>query len=159
MATAAEAKSSILWKTEHYFSQMKKYWPKTGKHILAQFDQDTVIVYQAFSPKIAKYAVENKRYVSLHVCQRPNASGRGSTNVVLFISPFRFGGPHFSFERMSWIKTNFLWMMYRSGWASKPNQERVLAVRITKQGFETILANAYSAKVRKRRLQKCTSLC
>lgn len=38
-------------------------------------------------------------------------------------------------------------MMYRCGWASKKNQERVLAVRITRQGFDTILANAYTASV------------
>ena len=43
---------------------------------------------------------------------------------------------------MSWIKTNFLWMMYRSGWACKPGQERVLAVRITREGFDSILAKA-----------------
>lgn len=60
----------------------------------------------------------------------------------------RFGGPDFSFDRMSWIKTNFLWMMYRCGWAEKKDQERVLAVRITKEGFMTILANAYTAEVR-----------
>ena len=33
-------------------------------------------------------------------------------------------------------------MMYRCGWATKQNQERVLAVRITRDGFEEILANA-----------------
>ena len=53
---------------------------------------------------------------------------------------FRFGGDRFSFSRMSWIKTNFLWMMYRCGWATKPGQEHVLAVRITHDGFNTILS-------------------
>ena len=48
----------------------------------------------------------------------------------------------FSYSRMSWIKTNFLWMMYRCGWATKRNQERVLAIRITRQGFEEILSKA-----------------
>ena len=43
---------------------------------------------------------------------------------------------------MSWIKPNFLWMMYRSGWASKKDQERVLAVRITRDGFDRILSLA-----------------
>ena len=61
---------------------------------------------------------------------------------------FRFGGDEFSFDRMSWIKTNFLWMMYRCGWASKKNQERVLAVTISRAGFEQILANAYTVGVR-----------
>lgn len=32
--------------------------------------------------------------------------------------------------------------MYRSGWASKPGQERVLAVRISRDGFEWALRHA-----------------
>lgn len=54
----------------------------------------------------------------------------------------RFGGEKFSYHRMSWIKTNFLWMMYRCGWCTKKGQEKVLAVRITRDGFNTILAKA-----------------
>ncbi|VDI03099.1 Hypothetical predicted protein [Mytilus galloprovincialis] len=101
-------------------------WPREGKHILAQYDDRSVIVYQAFNPAIAKYAVQNQR----------------------------FGGEQFSYERMSWIKTNFLWMMYRCGWASKNNQQRVLAVRISRRGFEKILANAFTVKFqREQKLQ------
>jgi hypothetical protein len=37
---------------------------------------------------------------------------------------------------MTWIKPSFLWMMYRCGWATKPGQERVLAIQITREGFE-----------------------
>ena len=40
------------------------------------------------------------------------------------------------------IKPSFLWMMGRCGWARKPGQERVLAVRITREGWETALSNA-----------------
>jgi hypothetical protein len=43
---------------------------------------------------------------------------------------------------MTWIKPSFLWMMERSGWASKPGQERVLSIMITRQGWEEALANA-----------------
>ena len=43
---------------------------------------------------------------------------------------------------MTWIKPSFLWMMYRSGWGEKPGQERVLAVEMTREGFEWALANA-----------------
>ena len=53
-----------------------------------------------------------------------------------------FGGDHFSLNRMSWIKPNFLWIMYRSGWGQKEGQEVVLAVKIKKEAFDTILANA-----------------
>ncbi|GAB4814662.1 hypothetical protein N2152v2_001708 [Parachlorella kessleri] len=41
---------------------------------------------------------------------------------------------------MTWIKTNFLWMMIRCGWASKPNQECVLAITLRRPFFERILA-------------------
>ena len=96
------------------YLEVKKTWPKEGKHILAQFDSDSVYVYQAFNPKIAEFAIKNQK----------------------------FGGPDYLLTRMSWIKTNFLWMMYRSNWASKKGQERVLAIQIPRQSFETILAKA-----------------
>lgn len=43
---------------------------------------------------------------------------------------------------MTWIKPSFLWMAYRCGWASKKNQERVLAVEITREGFHWALVHA-----------------
>ncbi|MFB7240583.1 DUF4291 domain-containing protein [Streptomyces sp. NPDC056269] len=45
-------------------------------------------------------------------------------------------------DRMTWIKPSFLWMMYRSGWGTKEGQETVLAVEITREGFEWALRNA-----------------
>ena len=67
----------------------------------------------------------------------------------------RFGGEKFSYSRMSWIKTNFLWMMYRCGWATgKPGQERVLAVRITREGFDHILSKALTGSDEKARKLK-----
>jgi hypothetical protein len=42
---------------------------------------------------------------------------------------------------MTWIKPSFNWMMYRSGYASKPDQEFVLGIDITRDGFEWALAN------------------
>nr|WP_309689825.1 DUF4291 domain-containing protein [Armatimonas sp.] len=100
---------------EPYLDQLAR-WPVEGKLILAQFDEHSVVVYQAFRPEIALYAVEHQR----------------------------FGGP-FSLERMSWIKPGFLWMMYRSGWASKPGQEHILAVRLKREGFDAILAEAVAS--------------
>ncbi|WP_018351763.1 DUF4291 domain-containing protein [Longispora albida] len=81
--------------------------------IRAVYIVDTITVYQAYSPAIAEPAL---------------AAGR-------FVAPFKR-------ERMTWIKPSFLWMMYRCGWAAKPGQERVLAVEITRAGFEWALANA-----------------
>ncbi|WP_181804017.1 DUF4291 domain-containing protein [Streptomyces shenzhenensis] len=41
-----------------------------------------------------------------------------------------------------WIKPSFLWMMYRCGWGTKAGQETVLAVEITRDGFEWALRHA-----------------
>ncbi|MGW1759649.1 DUF4291 domain-containing protein [Streptomyces mirabilis] len=41
-----------------------------------------------------------------------------------------------------WIKPSFLWMMYRCGWATKAGQETVLAVEITRDGFEWALRHS-----------------
>jgi hypothetical protein len=81
--------------------------------IRADFDAQTIVVYQAYRPEIAQAAVAAQR----------------------FVAPF-------SLARMTWIKPSFLWMMERSGWATKPGQEHVLAVRITRAGWEEALANA-----------------
>jgi hypothetical protein len=81
------------------------------RQVRAVFDDATIVVYQAYPPAIADAAL---------------AAG-------MFVPPFKR-------ERMTWIKPSFLWMMYRSGWATKPGQERVLAIRITRAGFEEALA-------------------
>jgi hypothetical protein len=47
---------------------------------------------------------------------------------------------------MSWIKTNFLWMMYRSGWGTKVGPEITLAVTIKRTAFEEILSKAVHSK-------------
>ncbi len=98
--------------TTQYLEQ-QACWPQTGKHILAQHDNSSIIVYQAFRPSIVNYAL---------------AHGR-------------FGGD-FSFTRMSWIKPNFLWMMYRCGWCEKEEQKRVLAIRLSVEFFDWLLSQA-----------------
>ena len=84
-----------------------------AREVRAVFTESTVTVYQAYSPQIAEAAL------------------RAGT----FVAPFKR-------ERMTWIKPSFLWMMYRSGWASKPGPERVLAVEMSRTGFEWALSNA-----------------
>jgi hypothetical protein len=42
-------------------------------------------------------------------------------------------------SRATWIKPSFLWMAYRCGWAAKAGQERVLAIEISREGFEWAL--------------------
>lgn len=89
-------------------------WPKQGRMILAQYDEQTVVVYQAFKQKMGAYAVKHGK----------------------------LGGDHFSFNRTSWIKTNFMWMMYRSGWGSQPDQQAVLAIWLRREAFDAILTGA-----------------
>ena len=43
---------------------------------------------------------------------------------------------------MSWIKPNFLWMMYRSGWGTKEGQEITLALRLRRAFFDSLLGQA-----------------
>jgi hypothetical protein len=41
---------------------------------------------------------------------------------------------------MSWIKPNFLWVMYRSGWGTKAGQELTLALRLRRSFFNGLPA-------------------
>ena len=98
--------------TERYYVQLSR-WPETGRVILANFDDQSVVVYQAYRPEIGDFAATHGY----------------------------FGGD-FKLSRMSWIKPNFLWMMYRCGWATKQGQEVVLAIRIPRTAFDEILSQA-----------------
>lgn len=79
--------------------------------IRADYDPTTIVVYQAYPTVIAEPALERQR----------------------FVAPF-------SFERMTWIKPSFLWLMHRSNWGQKRGQERTLAVRIALSAWEHALA-------------------
>ncbi|SFC44162.1 DUF4291 domain-containing protein [Streptomyces aidingensis] len=81
--------------------------------IRARYTEETVTVYQAYRPEIGGPAARTGRF--------PPAWRR---------------------ERMTWIKPSFLWMMYRCGWAAKPDQETVLSIEITRDGFEWALRHA-----------------
>ena len=98
--------------TEPYLQQSER-WPKQGRRILAQSDAERIVVYQAYRSEIGRFAAEQGR----------------------------FGGA-FSLSRMSWIKPNFLWMMYRCGWATKENQETVLTISLRREAFDIILAES-----------------
>ena len=81
------------------------------REIRADFDRTSIVVYQAFNDAIAEAALAAQRLV-----------------------------PPFSLGRMTWIKPSLLWLMERSGWGTKSNQERILAVRITRAGWDRALA-------------------
>lgn len=79
--------------------------------IRANYDKDTIVVYQAYRNDIAEPALKQQQ----------------------FVSPF-------SLKRMTWIKPSFLWMMHRSQWGQKKGQENILAIRISRYGWEKALS-------------------
>ncbi|MFI9823484.1 DUF4291 domain-containing protein [Streptomyces sp. NPDC052013] len=81
--------------------------------VRARHTESTVTVYQAYRPGIGRAAARHGRFPS-----------------------------SWSRERMTWIKPSFLWMMYRCGWGTKKNQETVLAVEISREGFVWALRHA-----------------
>src|SRR5690242_9426355 len=83
------------------------------REIRAVYDDATITVYQAYREEIGRPALACGRFV-----------------------------PPFSLNRMTWIKPSFLWMMERSSWGQKPGQECVLAIRITRAGWEEALTHA-----------------
>ena len=85
------------------------------RQIRATYDDRTIRVYQAYSDAIADSALEYGTFKS----------------------------PPFKMERMTWIKPSFLWIMYRSGWGGKDSgQNRILAVDISRKGFEWALRHS-----------------
>lgn len=84
------------------------------RQIRAVYDDTTIRVYQAYSDAVADTALAKGTFVS----------------------------PPFKMERMTWIKPSFLWMMYRAGYGFKDEgQKRILAIDITREGFEWALAH------------------
>ncbi|GHF20389.1 MULTISPECIES: DUF4291 domain-containing protein [Streptomyces] len=81
--------------------------------IRAQYGASTVTVYQAYDPGIGLPAARDGRFP-----------------------------PAWKRDRMTWIKPSFLWMMYRCGWGTKEGQQTVLAVEITREGFEWALRHS-----------------
>lgn len=98
--------------TTECYSEGLKRWPADGQHIMASYDDEGVWVYQAFSPEIAQFAAMEQKFL---------------------------GCSKYSATRMSWIKPGFLWMQYRSGWCSKPQQEHCLAIKIKRGFFKYLL--------------------
>ena len=48
-------------------------------------------------------------------------------------------------NRMTWIKPSFAWMLYRSGYATKPRQEAILKIKLSHEGFLAILRESVEA--------------
>ena len=83
------------------------------KEIFAKYDSQHIRVYQAYNPTIAHEAVKLQTF-----------------------------GDSFNLNRMTWIKPSFLWLMYRSNWGTKKNQECILALDIYRESFDELLRKA-----------------
>lgn len=102
----------MILRLKNYKEQIQD-WPQEEHHLMAQYDDEKIIVYQSYRKAIGEFAIRNQY----------------------------FGEP-FSLERMTWIKPNFLWMMYRNGWGTKEGQEYVLAIHLKMDAFKSYLENA-----------------
>lgn len=102
------------------FSQLTKIpWSEAqktlykGRQITCAYSGSDIVVYQAYNKEIAQHAVEHQTFE---------------------------GCPKFDMRRMTWIKPNFLWMMYRCEWATKDvNQQHVLALFVNRDDFENLI--------------------
>lgn len=100
-----------------------KYFPATYRSqnrkipdvqtFVGEWDLEGVYVYQAYCDEIADYAVANET----------------------------LGGPNFRSQRMTWIKPSFAWMLYRSGYATKHGQRRILKVKLSHNAITYILSH------------------
>ena len=80
--------------------------------IRAISDQEGVCFYQCFKDSIADYALANQTFLDC---------------------------PEFNPTRMTWIKPSFGWALYRSGYATKNNQERILKIKISHETIAYLL--------------------
>lgn len=78
----------------------------------AEWDDEGVYFYQAYNDDIANWAVEHQK----------------------------FGGPKFKPARMTWIKPSFAWVLYRSGYGHKHNQNRILKVKLPHHAVADLLS-------------------
>lgn len=86
----------------------------TNKYeIRALYDTKNIALYAAFSPSIANVALKAQQLL-----------------------------PPFSYDRMTWVKPSYLWMMYRSDWAQKDNMQRILRIWIKRTDWEAALKEA-----------------
>lgn len=103
--------------TERYLGDARQEaHPMEGNHVMASYDDEGVVLYQAFNPAIGAYAAEHRRFD---------------------------GAPGYK-DRMTWVKPGFLWMMFRSGWAHKPNQGCILRIRVTRAFFDEMLRGEWA---------------
>ena len=104
------------FKTIKKINKIKEMNNNTIYKFIAEYDEIGVYFYQAYNKNIAKYAVENQTFK---------------------------GCPKFSLNRMTWIKPNFAWMLYRAGYGIKDkNQAAILKIKLSHDTVAQILENS-----------------
>lgn len=112
MATESQVKTEVDKKITETNSETTIPY----RQIRAEYDSNTITVYQAYNKQIADAAV---------AAQRLDAS------------------PLFKTTRMTWIKPSWAWVLYRAGYSYKDaNQERILALKLSHNAFLDLLRRA-----------------
>lgn len=89
------------------------------RRILADYDDQGIYVYQAFSDYTGKHAIHHKAFIR---------------------------GLGFNRQRMTWIKPSLAWALYRSGYATKDRQTVLLRIKVSHEGFLSILSQSVLAE-------------
>lgn len=91
--------------------------PPDPRVVRATFDSDVVVVWQAHSHEVADAALR---------------AGR-------------FGGKAWRTDRVTRFRVSLPSLLARNGWATREGRERILAVRLQREGFDTMLRQAVHA--------------
>jgi hypothetical protein len=86
--------------------------PDGAQTFEGEWDDEGVWFYQAYNKAIADWAVAHQK----------------------------LGGPAFGTDRMTWIKPSFAWVLYRSGYGRKHNQERILKIKLSHASVAELLS-------------------
>lgn len=86
---------------------------KSKKEIYACYDNKYIRLYMACSKEVAEEADKLGKF-----------------------------GEMYNKNKMTWVNPSFLWIMERSHWGRKKNQERILAVDLLREGFDGLLEQA-----------------
>ncbi len=81
------------------YPDQEESWPKRGRHVILQYDRETIVFYDSCRAVVADKAVETQQ-----------VAARGSDP-----------------DKPFWLKLSFLYTMARSNWSKTQGQDRTLA--------------------------------
>jgi len=92
--------------------------PPAGRRVLATFDDRRVVVWQAHRPDVADAAIREQR----------------------------FGGGSWRTDRVTRMRLSLPSLLARCSWGLRGGRERILAVSVSRAGFDAILRQAVPAE-------------